>query len=150
MPFSVRSIRARCKLADDLPRKHGGCPQPAAEAYSFFVAPGKVDGYALTRTHRTNELSRSDLIGAERFPQTRFDRAQRLAQQQRPGDDRIVGEVPPCGSVVRGEAYFERRQHYPALAASRATRSSSAIRGSLPGSLRGRGSTKQRSRGRKA
>src|SRR5713226_2123270 len=145
-----RSIRARCKLADDLPRKHGGCPYLAAEAYSFFVAPGKVDGYALTRTHRANELGRPDLIWAEAFPQTRCDRAQRFAQQERPGDDRIAREMPLCGGVIRREVALERRQRYPALAASRVTRSSSAIRGSLPVSLRGRDSTKQSGRGRKA
>src|SRR5260370_28564026 len=110
MPFSVRSIRARCKLADDLPRKHGGCPHPAAEAYSFFFAPGKVDGYALARTHRTNELGRSDLIRAEVFPQTRFDRAQRLAQQERPAVDPISREMPLCARVTRRAAPLQRRQ----------------------------------------
>src|SRR6266576_460583 len=134
---------------NDLPRKHGSYPYLAAEAYSLFVAPGKIDGHALPRAHRMNELGRSDLIRAEVFPEARFDRAQRLAQQERPGDDRISREMPLCGGVIRREGPLDRRQRYPALA-SRATRSSSATRGSLPVSLRGRDSTKQSGRGRKA
>src|SRR6267154_780609 len=130
-------------------REHEGRPYLAAEAYSFFVAAGKVDGYALARTHRTKELRRSDLIRAEVFPQARFDRAQRLAQEERPGDDRISGEMPLSRGVIRREGPLDRRQGYPALA-SRATRSSSVTRGSLPVSLRGRDSTRQSGRGRKA
>src|SRR6267378_3525466 len=84
---------------NDLPRKHGSYPYLAAEAYSLFVAPGKIDGHALPRAHRMNELGRSDLIRAEVFPEARFDRAQRLAQQERPGDDWISREMPLCGSV---------------------------------------------------
>src|SRR5258708_19617604 len=98
--------------------------------------------------HRTNELGRSDLIRAEVSPETRFDRAQRLAQEERPGNDRISREMPLGRGVIRRESPLDRRQGYPALA-SRATRSSSATRGSLPVSLRGKDSTKQSARGSK-
>src|SRR3977135_2850899 len=123
---------------NDLPRKHGSYPYLAAEAYSLFVAPGKIDGHALPRAHRMNELGRSDLIRAEVFPEAHVEGPQRLAQEARPGYDWIAREMPWCGGGIRREGPLDRRQRYPALAASRATRSSGAIRGRSPVALPGR------------
>src|SRR5204863_10104984 len=121
----------------------------AAEAYTLCAPPGNVDGYAIARAHRTHERGLLDLIRAEVLPQTRLDRAQGLAQQERPGNDWISRKMPLRSGVIRGAGPLDRRQHYPALA-SRSTRSSSAFRGSLPVSLRRRDSTRQSVRGRTA